>query len=155
MSATALYMACRIDGCPRFVPEICSLCFVEKKKMSECYIKMKKYESINDTLPTVTLNTLDVNKSIVTRWVNSLELKSENVDRLIDKAYDTQKLARLTLTCLPTSLIAGSIYYACRKLKIDNVTAEMISNISACSKSTIKKTCLSIHDLIKDQPRVK
>lgn len=129
--AASLYIACRQEGVPRSIKEICAFAAVPKKQVNRCFKQMLTV--LDDALKTVS------SSDYMHRFCSQLKLDVKVANAASHIAAEAVKRGAVGGRC-PTSVAAASIFLACQLGSKREVTTGQISLVAGVSETTIRNT---------------
>jgi transcription initiation factor TFIIB len=109
--AAVIYMACRLEGLPRTIKEICLTLSIDSKAVSRIYTKISKSLDLNNSATRI------LPKHLVPRLCSQLRLGGtvSDANTVCDAVLEAGILDGTT----PAVSAAGVVYYLCKRAKID------------------------------------
>ncbi|CAF1041879.1 unnamed protein product [Rotaria sp. Silwood1] len=130
--ASCIYSACRQEGSPRTMKEICGVAKISVKDLGRCFNKIKL--SLPDSS---VIQSIDI-KDLVPRFCNQLELKQEILIRktamhIVERANEICDIQGRA----PSSVASAAIYMACLAA-CEKITKEDIQKPTGVSEGVIR-----------------
>jgi len=129
IAAACLYIACRQEGVPRTLKEICAIAKVSKKEIGRCYKMILK--NMTSSMSTITSD------KFMTRFCGNLDLPKKVQ---VASTHIAQKSVDLDLVGgrSPISLAAAAIYMASQASN-ERKTAREIGEVAGLAEATIRQ----------------
>ncbi|CAF2431892.1 unnamed protein product [Rotaria sp. Silwood2] len=130
--ASCIYSACRQEGSPRTMKEICDISMVSVKELGRCFSKMKR--SLSNP---AAIQSIDI-KNLVPRFCNQLQLEQENLIRktaihIVERANEVCNIQGRA----PSSIASAAIYMACLAAS-EQITKKDIQKPTGVSEGVIR-----------------
>ncbi|HLI45710.1 MAG TPA: transcription initiation factor IIB family protein [Geobacterales bacterium] len=141
-AASILYLACKEQGYPILLKEICYAMGLNKKEMKRALLI---YSTITQKIRKISKPS--VNK-YVERLVDLLGLGEKVKERAIQIVEDAKEKG-LVAGRNPVSIAAAAVYYACKKLRIA-ITQKEIAAKAFITEATLRNRYKEIKELLGD-----